>query len=367
MKEKGGFKNTVNLLSVNLVFWVLLSFFDIVRMYLYYANSAQEDPFPLNYALSYTIPNYLAWAVVSIPIWWLTKILYAQKLRVAIPAHIVLSFIITAIQMFLMLVFYKSAHDLFMEEPFESTIIDAYRANLPRIGYSITFYIIIVLIIVSFKTYKSFQSQKVKAVELESELKGAQLDNLKMQLKPHFLFNALNTVNMQIRKKENEDAINMITALSDLLRSTLTRENAQKVTLDYELEMIKKYLKIEEARFDDSLKVEINVQQDANSCLVPNLILQPIVENAFKHGVSENLDNTTIRIKAEIAHKKLHLSVYNSGSKLADNWDINKHKRVGLTNTIERLARLYGKDAELKVSNAEDGVLVNINIPCENA
>lgn len=367
MKKKGGYINTVNLLSINLIFWVLLSFFDMVRMYLYHASSGSEEPFPFESTLSYTIPTHLAWAIIAIPVVILTHYVYKKSWKMSVPIHVLSAFIFTALQMFLMLAFYKFYNVLFIEEPHEIDINEAFIKNLSRIGYNVTYYVGIVLVVVSFKTYRSFQSEKVKAIELESELKGAQLDSLKMQLKPHFLFNALNTVNMQIRKKENEDAINMITALSDLLRSTLTRENAQKVTLDYELEMIKKYLKIEEARFDDSLKVEIQVQQDANTCLVPNLILQPIVENAFKHGVSENLSITVLNINAELINKKLHLSVYNSGSNLIDNWDINKHKRVGLTNTIERLSRLYGKDAELNVSNTEEGVLVSITIPCEKA
>jgi len=226
------------------------------------------------------------------------------------------------------------------------------------------YYIIFLGAISGLDIYARYKNHFTFSAELESKLVKNQLQTLKMQLKPHFLFNALNTIVMMVRKKNEDKAIEMISGLSDMLRSTLSSEHRQFVTLEEELSLLRKYLAIEEVRYQDRLKLITEIQEETLMCQIPNLLLQPIVENAFKHGIAGSIDTETIRISAYINNgNKLQLDVFNTGSSLPPDWTMVSSKGIGVANTAQRLRQLYQGSFKFQVSEIEGGVLVRIILP----
>jgi two-component system, LytTR family, sensor kinase len=202
--------------------------------------------------------------------------------------------------------------------------------------------------------------QRMDAAELSEQLAKAQLSALRQQIEPHFLFNTLNTIAGLVREGRGDSAVDMIAGLSELLRRTLRSSGQQQVVLREELEIAEKYLEIEKARFAERLQVHVEVPEELRKARVPSLILQPIVENAVKHGIAKRVDGGEIAISAARENSELRVSVRNDGPGFAEGWE--SKKGIGLKNVRERLASLYGKEAELRVSNG-DGVVVTIVVP----
>lgn len=202
---------------------------------------------------------------------------------------------------------------------------------------------------------------RVKASELAQQLATAQLSSLKMQLQPHFLFNTLGALMVLIQQQKNAQAKGIVEKLGDLLRLTLDDVDAQEVPLWRELEFLRLYLSIEQVRFEDRLRVRIatNVSSEV---LVPHMVLQPIVENAVRHGLGRSEEAVTIEVVASSSNGLLNLMVSDDGPGLVlpgpARWGI------GLTNTRNRLARLYGDSANLCIEPAAGrGVRVTITLP----
>ena len=202
--------------------------------------------------------------------------------------------------------------------------------------------------------------QKMETARLNEQLAKAQLSALRQQIEPHFLFNTLNTVAGLVREGKNDAAVDMIAGLSDLLRRTLRTPDQQQMELGEELEVVEKYLDIEKARFAERLQVEVHVPKELLRARVPSLILQPIVENAVKHGIAKRLQGGAIGIRAARRNGALTVSVKNDGPEFPPDW---QHKGIGLENVRERLATLYGDEAELKVESSEGGPRVEVVLP----
>jgi hypothetical protein len=203
---------------------------------------------------------------------------------------------------------------------------------------------------------------KVQASELAQQLATAQLSALKMQLQPHFLFNTLGAIVVLIQQQKTEQAEAMVEKLGDLLRLALEDVEAQEVPLWRELEFLRLYLSIEQARFEDRLKVRIVPDAALSEALVPHMVLQPIVENAVRHGLGQSEEAVTIEVVATSTNGSLALVVSDDGPGLLSAKP--GHSGIGLTNTRARLARLYGDKARLDVSPAAArGVRVTITLP----
>jgi two-component system, LytTR family, sensor kinase len=202
--------------------------------------------------------------------------------------------------------------------------------------------------------------QQMEATRLSEQLTKAQLNALRHQIEPHFLFNTLNAIAGQVRERNNDGAVDMIARLSEFLRLLLRDPGRQEVPLGEELEFVQKYLDIQKVRFADRLQVKIAVVKELDSARVPSLILQPIVENAVKHGIAKRAQGGTIEISAMRLDGKLMLSVYNDGPALPTDWE-GKQTAIGLCNVRERLQSLYGDDSELKMTD-EDTCGVNVSI-----
>lgn len=207
---------------------------------------------------------------------------------------------------------------------------------------------------------------KVQASELAQQLATAQLSSLKMQLQPHFLFNTLGAIIVLIQQQKTSQAEAMVEKLANLLRLTLEDVEVQEVPLWRELEFLRLYLSIEQVRFEDRLRVSIATAAALSDLLVPHMVLQPIVENAVRHGLGQSEEAVTIEVSAISTNGSLTLIVSDDGPGLLA--PSPGHNGIGLANTRNRLARLYGNSAHLAVEQAASrGVRVTITLPVRTA
>lgn len=204
--------------------------------------------------------------------------------------------------------------------------------------------------------------QEAEAARLSEQLSKAQLDAVRHQIEPHFLFNALNAVSGLVREGRNDNAVGMIAALSDLLRQVLQESRRQEVPLRDELELLDKYLAIQKVRFSDRLQIEACVPDELLASQVPSLVLQPLVENALKHGIAARSQRGLVRVAAARLNGHVTLSVYNDGPAVPVGW--NENSGVGLANLQTRLRGLYGDEFRFTLQNINDrGVEAVVSIP----
>jgi hypothetical protein len=205
--------------------------------------------------------------------------------------------------------------------------------------------------------YERYREREVRATQLEAQLAQAQLQALKMQLHPHFLFNTLNGIAGLVRDSRNKAAIDMLVGLSDLLRYTLENAGKQEVPLREELDFLELYLDIQKMRFPDRLQVEMQVASDTLDALVPNLILQPLVENAIRHGVALRASAGMISIIAAREDGVLQIMVHDDGPGVRPRLSSPQSAGdgIGLSNTRARLAQLYGAGHRFTAENRTGG------------
>jgi signal transduction histidine kinase len=203
---------------------------------------------------------------------------------------------------------------------------------------------------------------RVANARLETKLVRASLDALKMQLHPHFLFNTLNSITSLIRNNRMREAEDIVAGLGELLRRSLDHRQEAMETLGHEIDFLRRYFEIESIRFQDRLKVEFDLPPKCLGALVPSLILQPLAENAMKHGISKDPAARLLRISAERDGTRLILTVYNDGPALPKD-EASLHNGIGLQNTITRLQMLYGDEARLRLRDQPHGVRAEIILP----
>jgi LytS/YehU family sensor histidine kinase len=214
--------------------------------------------------------------------------------------------------------------------------------------------------------YRKYRERELRASQLETRLAQAQLDALKMQLHPHFLFNTLNSISV-LMTEDVTAARRMLTRLSDLLRASLENVGAQEVSLGEELEFLKNYLEIEQTRFQDRLTVRMEIEPGVLEARVPNLILQPLVENAIRHGIAPRAQPGLIEIHAARENGIVQLKVRDNGAGLGSASPETLIMGIGLSNTQARLKQLYGGAHNFEIRDARGGGLeVAISIPFRN-
>jgi len=205
--------------------------------------------------------------------------------------------------------------------------------------------------------------QQTEAARLNEQLAKAQLNALRRQIEPHFLFNTLNAVAGLVREGRNDAAVSMIAGLSDFLRRVLEDSTRQQVPLGEEIEFAQKYLDIQKVRFAERLQLSVDVPGELYPAQVPTLILQPMVENAVKHGIAKRAQGGAIRIAASRRNGMLTLSVCNDGPSLPADWEITR-SGIGISNVRTRLQSLYGDAFQLSMRNQDaGGVEVSVSLP----
>ncbi len=279
----------------------------------------------------------------------------AASVGVAIVQLVVQAFVLSALHV----------HPNVMKGPLVSFVV------LFTLGFhqSVITYWTILALQAGWNFYRGFEERRaeaarlqVRAAELQTQLAGAQLGALKAQLQPHFLFNTLNAIVSLVRQGKNTQAEIMLGRLADLLRCVLEDAHTHEVPLRRELEYLRLYLAIEEVRFQDRLRPEVAAEDGLLDALVPHLCLQPVVENAIRHGLGRSATASRVAVHARRDGGTLVLSVEDDGPGLAPS--AAGSSGIGLANTRDRLARLYGDGAALAVEPAQPhGVRVTLTLP----
>ncbi len=232
-------------------------------------------------------------------------------------------------------------------------------------GLLATFILYATVLMVSYvlDSRERLARQQTETARLNEQLMKAQLSSLRRQIEPHFLFNTLNSIAGLVREKRNDSAVTMIVELSDFMRRVLEDSNRQQVPLEEELEFTRKYLEIQKVRFVERLQCTMNVPSELLPAQVPMLILQPIVENAIKHGIAKRVQGGAVRILASRSNGMLTLSVYNDGPSLPLNGE-KIPTGIGISNMRTRLQSLYGDNFKFDMQNqGPAGVEVSVSVP----
>ncbi len=218
----------------------------------------------------------------------------------------------------------------------------------------------------SFFYFARARERETQAARLAAQLSEARLGALRMQLNPHFLFNSLNAITVLVRDHNTAAASQTLELLSDLLRQVLRTDETHETTLSRELEFLERYLAIEQVRFSDRLRPRFEIDPTVAQAAVPRFLLQPLVENALRHGIAQRADAGLVKVSARREGNELVLTVRDDGAGLSSMPDTGSG--VGLSNTRARLAALYGGTATLEITNAEGGgVVATVRLPYHEA
>jgi two-component system, LytTR family, sensor kinase len=226
--------------------------------------------------------------------------------------------------------------------------------------FSVLIYFGVLGCVYAFSYFVQVQEREAYAERLTAQLAEARLGALRMQLNPHFLFNSLNALSVLMREQNITGSLRMLELLSDVLHQVLSADQRQQVLLADELKFLEQYFAIEQVRFSDRLRVNWNIDERARLAYVPSFLLQPLVENAIKHGITKRADSGRIDISAHLLGNRLELSVRDDGVGVKSSYV----EGVGLSNTRERLRTLYGNDGSLTITpTAEGGTEAILHIP----
>ena len=314
----------------------------------------------------------LVWQLVSGYIWFgispvillLSKRFpfHDGKWKTSLPVHLVACVVIALTQLAIdAFVLTRLGYPPNREFP---NFFEAYKFFvLVNLHLSILIYMAVVGIWSSYSYYQKYRERELQASQLEARLAQSRLQVLKMQLHPHFLFNTLNAIS-ELIYKDPESADRMLTDLSDLLRLSFENLEVQEIPLKHELEFLEKYLEIEQMRFHDRLEVNMQISPDTLDASVPNMILQPLVENAIKHGIAPRSSGGRVDINAVRNNGHLQIEVADDGLGVPFGDLENLPEGVGLSNTRRRLKHLYGDKHRFGLKKLEKGGLeVSLEIP----
>lgn len=312
-------------------------------------------------AVSITLGDWYVWAVLSLPIIWFARRfpLHRRNWGKLLVIHLTASLVVCIAYVLIRAAVGQLQNPwLGMTSTFGGTVA---RLLLKNSFLNLLIYWIIVSVSLAFDYYRKYRDREVRTADLERRLAEAKLMALQMQLNPHFLFNALHTISA-LMHRDVEAADRMIARLSELLRLALENTDANEVPLRDELDFLRRYLEIEKTRFGDRLEVRLDVAPDALDGLVPNLVLQPLVENAIRHGIEPHRKPGRVALAARRDGNDLHLEVRDNGAGLKP--DGSFRMGIGLSNTRARLEQLYGRRQRFEFHEAPDGGLaVRISIP----
>jgi two-component system, LytTR family, sensor kinase len=293
------------------------------------------------------------WVVITPLVLWLARRFRFERGQalfsfcIHLCASVLLSFVQKGVHWSIVAAYNAAVH----QQPFSWNPL--YRNLLSFYDYGLQLYWIVLAVNYAAEYYERYRQKELMASQLQSRLALAQLQTLKMQLHPHFLFNTLHTIAGLVRNDEKQKAVKMISGLSELLRKTLDSTDQQEVPLRQELDTIRWYLEIQQVRFSDCLHTQINVDPATLDALVPNLLLQPLVENAVVHGITPEapVEGCTITISSVRENGTLQLEVRDNGPGLSS----TQADGIGLSNTRARLEQLYGEKHSFEVRDVEGG------------
>ncbi len=332
------------------VFWLLIAAMHGAFLYSFYQAS-------IYLAIADSLIYSLVYALTGLGLWYAVKFSQMETNNVGnlIVNHLTtVSITIVAV----LFIAYNSLHSIPM---LREGYADFFSKTLIwRVFTSLVIYILIVLVYYLIMYYSNFIEKIKKESELESNIKAAELNVLKSQINPHFLFNSLNSISA-LTITESQQARDMILKLSDFLRISISEKPDTMRTFSLELEHISGYLDIEKVRFGDKLHVEHNIAKKCHDARVPSLILQPLIENAVKHGLSESLGRVEIRITADCFHGFLKIQVENNFD--PEGKKVKTGSGIGLQNIAQRLKLIYNREDLMRVGVDGNKFLVTLTFP----
>lgn len=357
--------NRILFLVINFTFWLLITVISATQLHIRFQDQYEGGWFNLFWRQSVV---WLGWAILTPLIFFILKKLQPKNALSTLITHLLaalgFSFSYSFIMAVLSFVFFSS--DVSIWEYTSMSLVNGTAAN-----------ILVYLLIASFSWlliyyHKSEQDKEkrytlnLQVQSLEKQLVTAQLETLKSQIQPHFLFNALHSVASLIRKKELEEATEAIATLSDLLRATLKNQQKNLISLDEEIALVDKYLQIEKIRFREKIDIDFQLDPKTPNLLVPAFILQPLIENCFKHAF-KNRASGAILIKSELLSGKLVISVSDNGEGICHESPQKTKPGLGVENVRLRLQNIYQNSAPFWLyQNETGGTTAKLEIPATN-
>ena len=341
------------------VCWSAGVFLFAIQWFIYDAARGDADPFRY----------YLWWSCYTWGILTPVVVYFAYRNPIkpstwkrAVPMHLAASFVLVAAEISIeaMLGKLRQHHDLSAQE--------ALRHYFTRhTQVSLLTYWMLVGAVQLYRMHNEARNRELQSSKLEAKLAATHLEMLRAQIHPHFLFNTLQAATMLIHE-DPDGAEDILLRLSELLRVAVDKAHIQEISLDRELEVLDLYIGIQARRFGDRLRFEIAIDQDLRDCIVPALILQPLVENAIRHGIGMHKGRDTVSIRAFQEGESLHLEVRNLSSTLEDKPAQLSERGIGLANTRARLEQLYGNRQQFVLRNLEPtGVCAELSVPLRSA
>jgi sensor histidine kinase YesM len=363
--EKTSFRHKA--LQVIAIFgaWTTVSLISLTRHYMEESGNGDTRPFWTVFAIWLTC--YYSWALLTPLLFRVAKRWPVMRSRWAanLVIHIPISFAFTAVSILLSHFFYcllvhKPAADV--DDYLRSLHFTAFLKHFPLYWSTIA-------AANGLSYFRALREKERLAAQLELErsqletsLRQAQLDTLRMQLNPHFLFNTLQTISV-LMMDDTASANRMLVRLSDLLRSTLRSSVSSLTQLRDELAFLRDYLEIEQIRFADRLQVKWNIEPETEQAMAPTLLLQPLVENSIRHGIARMATPGTITISSRILDGILHLSVADTGPGLTQEQSRGIGHGIGLSNTRKRLKQLYPQHDMEVIAGPSGGFEVRLTVP----
>ncbi|HEY3042150.1 MAG TPA: histidine kinase [Pyrinomonadaceae bacterium] len=346
--------------------WGIWTFIGIVfTLQGYFTSYRSERPMPFSDSLYLQMTWSYLWALATPLVLWASDRLPIERnnwIRSSLlhaPISILLSVFLTALGHILLWLYWGYGAG----KPFSFERMG--RFVVANFSEGVGIYLLIALTSYASNYYRRYREGQLRTLQLEAQLSQAQLQALKMQLQPHFLFNTLHSISALLTK-DIEAARKMITRLGDFLRLTLENSGSPEVTLQREMEFLSCYLEIERIRFQNRLVTRMDLGEETLKAKVPNLILQPIVENAIRHGIAPRSTPGLIEIEAKQLNGTLRIQVRDNGPGLSEHRTSENlfTKGLGLANTETRLERLYGAAHLFDLRNNPDGgLIVTLEIP----
>jgi hypothetical protein len=335
-------------------FWALFGLISGIQVWISMRTHGHSVP----RLIGYYLVIWEAWLLPTAVILWLARRFPVVPPRaVAVSIHVIAAFAIALVHESYWIVL------LLFLKPFDRMNPDASKLKLVEnllecLPLELVMYCLVLGFSLAFDYYGRYRERAVQAAQLETSLADARLHALELQIQPHFLFNTMNAITSLVRTQRNDEAVAMIAGLSELLRYTLDHAGHQRVKLEEELAVLEHYLEIQRFRFPDRMTFRVDASADARRGLVPTLILQPLAENAVRHGISPSASAGVVEVRAFRSGDRLRIDVFNSGT-LAS----SSPQGIGLSNTRERLHHLYGDDGTFDLASAQGGVTASLSIP----
>ncbi len=339
-------------------FWSLFGVVTGIQIW----TSMIEHNHSLPRIVGYQVLVWNGWALLGWPLAWFVRRLPLLPLRVSrAAAHLggaaVAGFLHALWCVGLVLA--VRPYDRMNPTAFGPQLATVIRAYLP---FELIVYLLVALAVQAGEIYQRSREHERQAAQLERSLAEARLHALELQIQPHFLFNTLNAVSALVRTGRNAEATTMIGGLSDLLRYALERGGEQRVPLDDEIAVLRRYLEIQALRFPDRLRFDIELAPGVGRAAVPVLLLQPLAENAVRHGIAASEAPGEIRVHAWRRDGALEIELFNTGT-LPERVDTG----IGLANTRARLEQLYGADQRFALEPRDGGVVAHVTLPWREA